>query len=322
VTRKQAPLVKAIQGIPVPLSLTDMEQTIRDPLVTAIRALPQPPTAEAIRDAMTVPPQIEYEEEGATANIEELDAPPKDSQFDYLYRDLDLNKIKDNDAIVLPSTLAKRNNLDEVQNSLTQAERLIKLTKKRITTAEASNKPNKLQRLQKEQANETELNKYIDVLKRMKGFIKGIKGMEPTIGKGLKKLIYGKYIIDKKKLGKGILSISYPNGKKVSGYPNIKVSNDVKKVFMNNKINKTYDLSETEKTFIRDFINRSGADISKSKSKAVCNKSFNRMAVLLGEMNAGNTSPVVKNELAEIAHHFYKNKQLDKDQYSKILSLI
>ena len=141
-------------------------------------------------------------------------------------------------------------------------------------------------------------------------------------GTGLKKLIYGKYVIDKKKLGKGILSISYPNGKKVPGYPNMKVSDDVKKVFMNNKINKTYDLSETEKTFIRDFINRSGAEISKSKSKAVCNKSFNRMAVLLGEMNAGNTSQVVKNELADIAHHFYKNKQLDKDQYSKILSLI
>jgi hypothetical protein len=72
VTRKQAPVVKAIQDMPAPLSLTDMEQTIRDPLVTAIRALPQPPTARAIRDAMTdraqmIPP-IEYEEEGATAD--------------------------------------------------------------------------------------------------------------------------------------------------------------------------------------------------------------------------------------------------------------
>jgi hypothetical protein len=91
---------------------------------------------------------------------------------------------------------------------------------------------------------------------------------------------------------------------------------------MNNKINKHYNLSEAEKTFIRDFINRSEAKISKSKNKTVCNKSFNRMIVLLGEMNAGNTSPVVKNELADIAHHFYKNKQLDKDHYSKILSLI
>ena len=52
----------------------------------------------------------------------------------------------------------------------------------------------------------------------MKDFLKGVKGMQPMRGKGLKKLIYGKYTIDKKKLGRGVLSISYPNGHQVSYY--------------------------------------------------------------------------------------------------------
>ena len=51
-------------------------------------------------------------------------------------------------------------------------------------------------------------------------------------------------MIDKKKLGKGVLSISYPNGKKVNGYHNMKVSEGVRNVLLNNKINKNYDLSE------------------------------------------------------------------------------
>jgi hypothetical protein len=42
--------------------------------------------------------------------------------------------------------------------------------------------------------------------------------------------------------------------------------------------------------------------------------------VLCGEIKAGNTSPVVKNELADIAHHFYKNNELEKPHYQKILS--
>jgi len=323
VTRKQAPIVKAIQDMPAPLSLTDMEQTIRDPLVTAIRALPQPPTARAIRDAMTdgmqIPP-IEYrDEEGATAaDIEEKEAKPKQRGLEY-NPDADLDfKILEKYKLTKPSALLEQYaaggnlNLDE----------RIKYVDKNITNAQARKRTAvKSQDPQKEAVEkdiETTLKNYRDELRT-------IKKKEPKLkvtGKGLKKLIYGKYTIDKKKLGKGILSISYPNGKKVPGYPNMKVSDAVKKVFMNNKINKHYNLSKTEKTFIRDFINRSEAEISKSKSKAVCNKSFNRMAVLLGEMNAGNSSLVVKNELADIAHHFYKNKQLDKDQYSKILNLI
>jgi hypothetical protein len=102
----------------------------------------------------------------------------------------------------------------------------------------------------------------------------------------------------------------------------MKISDGVKKVLQNNKINKNYNLSDTEKEFIRNFIAKSEADVSTSKQRAVCNKTWDRMAVLLGELNAGNTSPVVKNELADIAYHFYKKGELDKPEYRQILNLM
>ena len=102
----------------------------------------------------------------------------------------------------------------------------------------------------------------------------------------------------------------------------MRVSDGVKKLLLNNKINKSYDLSDSEKQFLNKFFEQSKADISPSKQRAVCNRTWDRMGVLIGELNAGNKSPVVKNELAEIAHHFYKNKELNKEQCNKILSNI
>jgi hypothetical protein len=49
---------------------------------------------------------------------------------------------------------------------------------------------------------------------------------------------------------------------------------------------------------------------------------WEKLSVLLGEIQAGNTSDKVKNELTDIAHYLYKNKQMDKLQYHKVLSLI
>ena len=164
------------------------------------------------------------------------------------------------------------------------------------------------------------LSQHINALRAYHSRIKSITGNLEVLGSG--KITYGKYQINKKKLGKGILSISYPNGKKVNSYPNMKISDGVKKVLLNNKINKKYDLSDSEKEFLRNVIDKSEAEVSKSKTKAVCNKTWDRMAVLLGEIHAGNTSDIVKNELADIAHHFYKKHELDKPKYSKILALI
>jgi hypothetical protein len=47
-----------------------------------------------------------------------------------------------------------------------------------------------------------------------------------------------------------------------------------------------------------------------------------RLTVLAGQIQAGNNSKHVKNELADVAHHLYKNKFIKKKDYRKILASI
>jgi hypothetical protein len=49
---------------------------------------------------------------------------------------------------------------------------------------------------------------------------------------------------------------------------------------------------------------------------------YDRLIVLVGEVQAGNTSKRLKNELAEIAHHLYRNKVISKPKYSTLLKAI
>ena len=45
-----------------------------------------------------------------------------------------------------------------------------------------------------------------------------------------------------------------------------------------------------------------------------------RLNVLIGEVQAGNNSKHIKNEIADIAHHLYKKKIIKKKEYRNILS--
>jgi len=45
-----------------------------------------------------------------------------------------------------------------------------------------------------------------------------------------------------------------------------------------------------------------------------------RLGVLAGEVQAGNKSKSIKNEIADIAHHLYKKKVIKKKEYRNILS--
>jgi hypothetical protein len=49
---------------------------------------------------------------------------------------------------------------------------------------------------------------------------------------------------------------------------------------------------------------------------------YDRLIVLVGEVQAGNTSKRLKNELAEIAHHLYRNNVISKPKYSTLLKAI
>jgi hypothetical protein len=171
VIRKQAPLVKAIKDIPNPLSLEQMQQTIRDPLVTAIHSLPQPPTARAIRDAMTdgmqiVPPPIEYrDEEGATAADIEEDTPPTKRGLTY-DPDAGLDfKILEKYDLPKPSVLLE----DFAAGGDLDLDKRIDYVTKNITNAQARKRTAvKSQDLQKETLEkdiETTLKSYKDELK-------------------------------------------------------------------------------------------------------------------------------------------------------------
>jgi hypothetical protein len=49
---------------------------------------------------------------------------------------------------------------------------------------------------------------------------------------------------------------------------------------------------------------------------------YDRLLVLVGELQAGNTSKKLRNELGEIAHHLYKNKVITKPKYRTLLKAI
>jgi hypothetical protein len=128
----------------------------------------------------------------------------------------------------------------DLKFQIQEAVRLKTIAYNRKKTAEKSGNEKKYEKEEKDE------NTFKSYRKKLINIQKNIKGITIS-GTGMSKFKYGKYLIDKKKLGKGLLSISYPNGKKVNGYPNMKVSGDVKKVLLNNKINKNYTLTEEEK---------------------------------------------------------------------------
>lgn len=47
-----------------------------------------------------------------------------------------------------------------------------------------------------------------------------------------------------------------------------------------------------------------------------------RLNVLIGEVQAGNNSKRIKNEIADISHHLYKKKAIKKKEYKNILALM
>ncbi len=49
------------------------------------------------------------------------------------------------------------------------------------------------------------------------------------------------------------------------------------------------------------------------------NYSMDKLAVLLGELKAGNTSHDIKTDIKNMAHYFYKKGELSLHQYQAIL---
>lgn len=133
------------------------------------------------------------------------------------------------------------------------------------------------------------------------------KGTRPRV----KKIQFGNYTIDRKKLLKNILSIQTQDGKKLHGFPNTKISDAVKKFFNRdstriiNTKRHAEKLTPTEKAFISKLVDKLDEDqIAPSRRKALYDKEseelMNGLEILHGEIQAGNTSSQIKTQLDTI----------------------
>jgi hypothetical protein len=153
---------------------------------------------------------------------------------------------------------------------------------------------------------------------------------DPQSGHGLKKskkIPFGNYMIDAKKLKKNILSITYRSGLKVKGLPNVQISDNFKKVFTKQKVNsKKLSLTDGEKKYLQLLLNKSDAEISKSKNKVLNDGSVNeislmknRLNILMGEIDAGNDNPKIKDEIASIITNLVELGKISREQAKEFM---
>jgi hypothetical protein len=234
---KQSPLIKAIKDIKPP-SLSDIGNIIKLN-VPAIEFPEDMQDMIALRQLPRIEEEPRIEEAKTSGN---LDAGIDKDILDSYKDDDDVEKIMGEEKLYLPSELVAkhRNNIGYLKEYQGMLSELIKKLGRDKGTAKRQKKTDEYELLDKKGI---ALGKYNT---RIKSIISQpeVLGMK---GSGFKKLHYGKYLIDKPKLNKNVLSITYPNGKKVNGYPNMKVSDSVKKVLQNGKINKKYNLTTSEK---------------------------------------------------------------------------
>ena len=93
------------------------------------------------------------------------------------------------------------------------------------------------------------------------------------------------------------------------------------------KLNKAYNTIKQNQALLKKPTSTS---TSKSTGKGIKNRIYytnlkelkQRLNVLIGERQAGNSSKHNKNEIADILHHLYKKKAIKKKEYRNILALM
>ena len=89
-------------------------------------------------------------------------------------------------------------------------------------------------------------------------------------------------------------------------------------------------LTTNEKNFLDKLFVNANKDMTSARAKVIrgagiftsIQEIMERVKVLLGEMEAGNTSMVLRNELADLLHYLYKRKQIKKNDYTKLIGLV
>ena len=151
------------------------------------------------------------------------------------------------------------------------------------------------------------------------------------LGFGLNnKLKFGNFLIDAKKLKHNVLSITNKAGHKVKGFPNVEISDNFKKVFTKQKVNsKKLVLSENERAYLQHLLQKSDAELSKSKTTVMgqpvaymsddVKELKDRLNVLIGELDANNDSPAIKDEISQIITRLVQKGKINREQAAEFM---
>ncbi len=145
-----------------------------------------------------------------------------------------------------------------------------------------------------------------------------------TEPKGRKLIKFGKLFVDHKKLKQGILSVLDDKKRRFPWLNNTPVSENFVKLIMNERVlTNKLPLTAAEKHLFERLVTVGDVELSQSKQKMLPGSRDyikhlqDRIAILIGEIDAGNNALEIKNELADICKQLYifgvMNKQTCKE---------
>jgi hypothetical protein len=179
------------------------------------------------------------------------------------------------------------------------------------------------------------LNRIISKLQSTHGEFYVTLKNEPIIGGSVPKIQayrgkirdnvqFGRFLVDKRQLGNGVLALQYLNRKTVPGLPKKKISKHLAQSIYNlsqgKRANTNY-LSPEEEDLLNYLIDKSFIYHSFPKDEVLVptgSKLKEELEVLIGEISVGNNSPKIKKRLAEIITFLYNNTSFPKSTLKKL----
>jgi hypothetical protein len=131
---------------------------------------------------------------------------------------------------------------------------------------------------------------------------------------------FGQYRIHHGQLqGEGILNLAHSNGRKVAAYPNQRVSKGVKSTLLNilgGKLPNMKSVTNADRVFLAQLLKAAKAQGSIGEEVNVPPEK--QLKLILGEMEAGNDSPVLKRDLKKILPQLKRMKLITPQHVEEI----
>jgi hypothetical protein len=141
------------------------------------------------------------------------------------------------------------------------------------------------------------------------------------------KIAFGKYLIDRKKLKKGILSMTDARGMKIADFPNMQISPTMMKFLTLKQLNTNkYKFSGPEKQFLTKLIQKSNVEVTGSKTKLLQSDGVNYadllkkdLELIIGEIDSGNDNEELIEKLSETLRQLVLMGHLTRRDAKKII---